>query len=102
MGFISIRKGRPGPKFLHLLNLKNMRVIFSKDDSGVRVEVCETKDKPPYMASLKFSFYISEEEYRKITKKHNNIVSRMMRDLEELSRTIEEMYRRKRNAGKQR
>jgi hypothetical protein len=94
MGSLNAGK-RKEARFLHLLDLKNMRVIFSKDAKGVRVEVCETKEGPPYVATLKFSFYVTEGEYRRIAKKHRTIISRMMEELEDLSETIEKMYRRK-------
>jgi hypothetical protein len=86
-------------RFLHLLDLKNLRVVFSKDEKGIRVEACESKTSPPYVATVKFSFYMTEEEYGKIAKKHKNIVNKMMGELDELSDTIEKMYRKKRSVG---
>ncbi|MFH0961435.1 MAG: hypothetical protein V1820_02015 [archaeon] len=98
MPILKLVKGSREAKFLHLLDLRNMKVIFSKDRTGVRVEVCETKDKPPYIATLKFSFYISETEYSKIAKKHQGIMQKMMQDLSNLSRTIEKLYNSKRKS----
>ena len=99
MGFLDLKKDKKDPRFLHLLDLKNMRVIFSKDAKGVRVEVCETKNEPPYVATLKFSFYATDNEYKKITTKHKRILNKMMGELEALSSSIEELYRKKNKHG---
>ncbi len=101
MGFIQIGRGsaKKRSRFLHLLDFKNLRIIFSKDEKGVRVEACESKDAPPYVATVKFSFYITEKEYRRIATKHKNIICRMMSQLEGLSETIEDLYKRKRGKG---
>ncbi len=100
MKLIKLGEGKQDSKFLHLLDLKNLRVLFSKEPTGkIRVEVCETKDEPPYLATLKFSFTISQEEYKAITKKHSGIMKRMMRDLEDLSRAINILYKKRRKMG---